>query len=194
MKKRIVFIILVMSMIFAMAVPASAASASENSAPIQLSEEEMAALDFSEFTLIDSVITTVYLDEDGNVMEIEGDGVPSVYSSYTSRDTYYTTVTEFYKSGINYYVSITVTAKPSRWWVEKVKLSVLPTNGTDWMEREDAPGTKPNSYTLPAIGWYYPDGAPENVTADVKHYVHVAGEYALEDSYGWSGKYIMKDP
>ena len=73
-------------------------------------------------------------------------------------------------------VFYTITAKPSRWWVERVKMSV------------------PHSYTLPAISWYYPDGAPENVTADVKHYVHVAGEYAPEDSYGWSGKYTMENP
>lgn len=194
MKKRIIYIILAIAMLFAVVVPASAASSSENRTPIELSEKEVSTLDLSEFALIDSVTITAFLDENGNVVEvIEGD-VPSVHNTITDSGTHYTAEVDFYESGGIYCVSITVTAKPSRWWIEKVKLSVLPKNGTDWMEREDTPGTKSNTHTVPAICWYYPDGSPENVTAEVKFYLHTAGEYALEDQFVWSGTATMVNP
>lgn len=175
--------------------PAFATSSNENAAPIVLSDEEVAALDLAEFDLIDTSTITAFLDKDGKIVDIiEGD-VASMRSTVTPSDTHFSAVIKFYKSGSTYYVSISVTAKPNRWWVETVELSVLPTGLSDWMTRKDSPGKNGgNTYNMPPLAWRYPNGSPTNVSVDVKYYVHTAGEWALEDYFAWSLKFTMENP
>lgn len=192
--KTVLSLILMLSLATSLLIePAFALSPSEGNTPIILTDDEMAALDLSEFTLVGSTTIITFFDENGNVVDvIEGDA-PSTHSTTTYTGDHDVSVIRFYKSGSTYYVSITVTAKPSDWWVEKVKLSVLPT-GKDWIEREDGPESHKNPYHMPVLSWSYPEGSPANVTVDVKFYVHTRGEGMLDHYYGWSGKFTMENP
>ncbi len=193
--KTVLSFILMLSLgVSLLALPAFAVTADDNDVSVIVSDgENEDAIDLSKCTLLLSETITLVTDENGKVTDIVEGDLPSVCGTITSNTSNRVVTVNFYKSGSTYYVALTAKAKPDRWWIETLELSFRPKNFSDWDTTKRSPLGKQNTCTI--IGKFsYPNGTPSNVTVEVKWYIHTAGEYALEDFFGWSKTYTLDNP
>ena len=193
-KVLVSYVLVLSAVVSLLATPAFAVTSCNQDISFMVSGEENSEdIDLSKCTLVLSDTLTVITDNEGQVVNvIEGD-VPSTYGSMTTETNNRIITVNFYKSGATYYVVLTAKAKPDRWWIEKLELKYRFKGFSSWGTSTKSPIGKQN--TCSVSGKYsYPDAVPSNVTVDIKWYIHTAGEYALEDFFGWSKTYTLDNP
>lgn len=193
--KVLVSYALILSIVMSLfATPAFAATPCDQDTAFMVSDgENDEAIDLSKCTLLLSDTLTLITDDDGKVVDVFESDMPSAYGSITADTNRRTITVNFYKSGRTYYVELTAKAKPDRWWIEELELRFRPKDFPDWDITKRTPTVKKNTCTVRG-DFSYPNGAPSNVTVEVKWYIHTAGEYALEDFFGWSRTYTLDNP
>lgn len=187
----------VLSLMFSMilATPALAADATEGLEATVLSEEEINSIPGA--VLVGTQTLNFIIDENGDLTDIvEGEilpnpDVPSLCSSSTSwNGQSHTATVKLYKSGSNYYVSLTVKAATD-WWVTKIELSNRAVGDSDWAKLEKTYTNEPNSVTERSSSVYFPD-SPCDV--EVKGYIAVKSTGILDKSYNWYGTVTLDKP
>lgn len=196
-KVNVVLFSFAISLVFSMvlAAPALAVDATDSVEATVLSEEEINRI--PGVVLVGTQTLNFIIDENGNLTDIvEGEissnlDIPSLCSSSTdwNGQSHKATV-KLYKSGTNYYVSLTVTAAKD-WWITKIELSNRAVGDSDWATLEKTYNNEPNSITERSNSVYFPD-SPCDV--EVKGYIAVKSTGVLDKSYNWYGKVTLDKP
>ncbi len=165
--KRTLSLLVALAMVLLSATTAFAAAPGTGEA-VQVfpSPEELELL--NESNLISTETIHYFVDEDGNVADIVvGDGPMPYSNSFDGTYAEYIINLYFYKVQSTYYVSMTLSARKDGWGFDSHKMLIRPKNNTKWMTHDTPHETHPKSVS-DLMAFTYPDGAPSNVSVEVK--------------------------
>lgn len=144
-------------------------------------------------TLLDSESFLFVYDDNGKVTCYDSSS-PMFYDSSTiwDGDNYEATIS-FYQSGSTYYVKLSGSITDTRFWFTHHTLDIRPKNNSGWFSHDYSHETKPTSIT-DVISFNYPNGAPTDVSVEVKGSITVDGDGLLLYEYGYFGTRTLDDP
>lgn len=143
--------------------------------------EEIAMLDESNLVAQETFFYIV--DESGELVCIsEKEALARGNTASLHTNSSYTSTAYFYKSGTNYYVRMDATAKEKRWFTKSV-MKILPKNNTQWITHNTPYETKPTKIT-DTMGFFYPNGAPTDVSVQVSVYFDLDADEPLGPIWG----------
>lgn len=190
MKRKFFSLLVAFAMVFATAVPASAtfiATPSSEAVCSYVSDVPENA------TLLDSQSFIFVSDDSGNITCYDANSPIPFDSSVVWDGNNFRADISFYQSGSTYYVKLYAYVTNTNYWFTNHTLNIRPKNNSDWFSHDYPHETKPKNIT-DTISFHYPNGAPDDVTVQVKGSITVDAEGLLAYEYGYFGSSTLDNP